>query len=44
MTWDFARDAEVDAKAVGAYVKDAVAKHAHFKANAKEITAAAKRR
>jgi hypothetical protein len=42
MTWDFAGGDEVDAKAVGAYVKEAVAKHAYFRANAVEITAAAK--
>ena len=44
MTWDFPRGAEVDAAAVGDYVRDALAKRDHFLAHDKEISAAARER
>lgn len=37
MTWDFTNDDEVDAEAVGDYVREAVEKHARFRADAKAI-------
>ncbi|MCP2268987.1 DUF1801 domain-containing protein [Actinokineospora diospyrosa] len=43
MTWDFALDTEIDTVRVGDYVREAVAKREHFKANADEIAAEAKR-
>ena len=42
MTWDFPRGAEVDAAAVGDYVRDALAKRDHFLAHDKEISAKAR--
>jgi len=42
MTWDFPRGADVDAAAVGGYVRDALAKRAHFLAHDKEVSAAAR--
>jgi hypothetical protein len=42
MTWDVAGGEKVDPRGVGAYVKEAVAKHAYFKEHEREITAAAK--
>jgi hypothetical protein len=42
MTWDVAAGEKVDARAVGTYVKEAVAKHAYFTQHEREITAAAK--
>jgi hypothetical protein len=42
MTWDFPRGAEVDAAAVGGYVRDALAKRDHFLAHDEEISAAAR--
>ena len=44
MTWDVAGGEKVDARAVGTYVKEAVAKHATFKEHEQEITTAAKGR
>lgn len=42
MTWDFAAGDVVDAAAVGGYVREALDKHAWFKANAKQVAADAK--
>ena len=42
MTWDFPRGADVDADAVGRYVREALDKRDHFIANDKEISAAAR--
>lgn len=42
MTWDFPRGADVDADAVGRYVRDALDKRDHFIANDQEISAAAR--
>jgi hypothetical protein len=36
-TWDFGFDDEVDPAAVGAYVKEALAKYDDYKANAREV-------
>jgi hypothetical protein len=44
MTWDFPRGAEVDAAAVGDYVRDALATRDHFLAHDEEISAAARER
>ncbi|MCV2489745.1 DUF1801 domain-containing protein [Geodermatophilus sp. YIM 151500] len=41
-TWDFPRGAEVDAEAVGRYVREALDTRDHFLANDKEISAAAR--
>ncbi|WP_026424903.1 DUF1801 domain-containing protein [Actinokineospora inagensis] len=38
MTWDFPLDAEIDPAQVALYVRDAVAKRDHFRANSKEIS------
>jgi hypothetical protein len=37
MTWDFGNDEEIDPAAVGDYVREAVAKHARFRSDAKAI-------
>jgi hypothetical protein len=42
MTWDFPRAADVDAAAVGDYVRNALATRDHFLANDEEISAAAR--
>ena len=42
MTWDFPRGADVDADAVGRYVREALDKRDHFLANADQISAEAK--
>jgi hypothetical protein len=42
MTWDFPRGADVDADAVGRYVREALDKRDHFIANDEEISAAAR--
>jgi hypothetical protein len=42
MTWDIAFDEKVDMAAVGDYVRDAVAKLPHYKANEREILEAAR--
>ncbi len=42
MTWDFPFDAAVDPQAVGAYVREAVAKRDYYIAHAEEVTAKAK--
>jgi len=42
MTWDMPRGADVDADAVGRYVRDALDKRDHFLANDKETSAAAR--
>jgi hypothetical protein len=42
MTWDFPRGADVDADAVGRYVRDALDKRDHFIAHDEEISAAAR--
>jgi hypothetical protein len=44
MTWDFPRGAEVDAAAVGDYVREALARRDRFLAHDKEISAAARER
>ena len=44
MTWDFPRGADVDADAVGRYVRDALDQRDHFLAHDKEISAAARAR
>jgi hypothetical protein len=36
-SWDFAFDDVVDREAVGAYVREAVAKYGDYKANAREV-------
>jgi hypothetical protein len=41
-TWDFAFDDRVDPAAVGAYVTEAVARYATYKANSSEILAASR--
>jgi hypothetical protein len=41
-TWDFGRTDEVDADAVGRYVREAVSKYGDFKANQAELAAQAK--
>ena len=43
-TWDFSLDGAVDQAAVGAYVKEAVAKHDDYKANTSEVLGAARAR
>ncbi len=42
MTWDFPRGADVDAEAVGRYVREALDKRDHFLANADQISAEAR--
>ena len=42
MTWDFPRGADVDAAAVGRYVREALDKRDHFLANAETIAAEAR--
>ena len=42
MTWDFQRGADVDADAVGRYVREALDKRDHFLANAEAISAEAR--
>jgi hypothetical protein len=42
MTWDFPRGADVDADAVGRYVREALDKRDHFLANAEAISAEAR--
>jgi len=42
MTWDFPRGAEIDAAAVGSYVRNALATRDHFLANAEQISAEAR--
>jgi hypothetical protein len=42
MTWDLPRGADVDAVAVGDYVRNALATREHFLADDKEISAAAR--
>ena len=44
MTWDLPRGADIDADAVGRYVREALDKRDHFLANADEISAAARAR
>ena len=44
MTWDLPRGADVDADAVGRYVREALDKRDHFLANAEQISAAARER
>ena len=44
MTWDFPRGADVDAGAVGRYVREALDKRDHFLANAEAISAEARER
>jgi hypothetical protein len=44
MTWDFPRGADVDAAAVGSYVREAIDDRDHFLANADQIAADAKAR
>ena len=41
-TWDFALDEVVDRAAVGAYVREAVARYDDYKANAREILEASR--
>ena len=41
-TWDFAFDEVVDVTAVGAYVREAVARHAEYKANSRAILEASR--
>ena len=41
-TWDFAFDQVVDRAAVGAYVREAVARHDDYKANTREILEASR--
>ena len=41
-TWDFGFDDEVDAAAVGAYVKEALRKYGEYKANAREVLEASR--
>ena len=43
-TWDFAPGDVVNQAAVGAYVKEAVAKYANYKANSAKVLAAARAR
>jgi hypothetical protein len=42
MTWDLPRGADVDAEAVGRYVREALDKRDHFLANADQISAEAR--
>ncbi|SES47407.1 DUF1801 domain-containing protein [Actinokineospora terrae] len=42
MTWDIPIGTEIDAAQVGAYVREAIAKRDHFKANSDDIAAVAK--
>jgi hypothetical protein len=42
MTWDFPRGAEIDAAAVGRYVREALDRRGQFLGNAEEISAAAR--
>jgi hypothetical protein len=42
MTWDIPRGAQVDAAAVGSYVRNALATRDHFLANAEQISAEAR--
>jgi hypothetical protein len=42
MTWDFPRGADVDAAAVGSYVREALDDRDHFLANAEQISADAR--
>jgi hypothetical protein len=44
MTWDLPRGADVDAAAVGSYVRNALAQRDHFLADADGISAAARAR
>ena len=44
MTWDLPRGTDVDAAAVGSYVRNALAERDHFLANAAEICAEARAR
>ena len=44
MTWDFPRGADVDADAVGRYVREALDKRDHFLANEETISAEARER
>lgn len=44
MTWDVPRGGEIDAAAVGAYVREALDRRDHFLANAEDISAAARKR
>ena len=44
MTWDLPRGADVDAEAVGRYVREALDEREHFLTNAEEINAAARAR
>ena len=43
MTWDFPRGADVDAEAVGRYVREALDEREHFLANADQISADARK-
>ena len=44
MTWDFPRGGDVDAEAVGRYVREALDRREHFLAHDQEISAAARER
>ena len=44
MTWDFPRGADVDAEAVGRYVREALGKRDHYLGNAETIAAEARAR
>jgi hypothetical protein len=44
MTWDIPRGSDIDATAVGDYVRDALATRDHFLAHDKEISAMARER
>jgi len=41
-TWDFAFDEAVDRAAVGEYVREAVARHDHYRANARDVLEASR--
>ena len=41
-TWDFAFEEAVDRGAVGEYVREAVARHDHYKANARDVLEASR--
>jgi hypothetical protein len=41
-TWDFAFDEAVDGAAVGEYVREAVARHDHYRANARDVLEASR--
>lgn len=41
-TWDFRRGDDIDPAAVGAYVREAVGRYADYRANAREVTEAAR--